>query len=430
MKKVVLFFCCVLSMLSFSQTTNVWLSWDANTETNLAGYNVYWGTNSRSYQWTNFVGLVTTNSVTGLSLGRTYYFSVTAKNTVGLESGFSSEPFITIPVINYPPVANSQYLEIYNGNSLAITLSGQDPNGDALTYQIVKYPDKGTIIGTGKNLTYTPLQNLFGYDSLFFNVRDQQVNSADAEIQILILSSNLSIIHQNWSIETNISFGVIGGTNYYTNVIKKLDSFLLSWDPRNGTLQYSTDLSTTNWLNMNSTNNPYIVDVDLYSQCFFRLKKQITVPPVVTNNYSFGNTNEGSLLDTIFDVIPYINASRYLCSSNVSVSQIFAKTPADNGKYKFAIYSDLNGSPRNLLAQSVEITNPTNGWNSANLTFPINITNNVYYWLAIWSDSPSGRIYYSNNGAPLKWYGIGYGSWPNPINTTGTGNASYCIYAK
>jgi hypothetical protein len=68
------------------------LAWDANTETNLAGYNVYYGTASRSYEAFKPVGNTTTStSITNLQSGTTYYFAVTAKNTAGMESAYSSE---------------------------------------------------------------------------------------------------------------------------------------------------------------------------------------------------------------------------------------------------------------------------------------------------------------------------------------------------
>lgn len=70
--------------------TSVTLTWDANTEANLAGYKVYFGTASRTYSVPITIGKQTTYTVTGLTPG-TYFFGVTAYNTSGLESGFSNE---------------------------------------------------------------------------------------------------------------------------------------------------------------------------------------------------------------------------------------------------------------------------------------------------------------------------------------------------
>ena len=74
----------------------VTLQWDANTETDLAGYRVYYGQTSRAYGTPIAVGLVTTYQVKGLTTPGVYYFAVTALNTAGQESGFSNEATMLI----------------------------------------------------------------------------------------------------------------------------------------------------------------------------------------------------------------------------------------------------------------------------------------------------------------------------------------------
>jgi len=66
------------------------VSWDANTEPELAGYKLYYGTASRSYGIPIDIGNQTTYTVTGLGPG-TYYFAVTAYDTSGNETSFSNE---------------------------------------------------------------------------------------------------------------------------------------------------------------------------------------------------------------------------------------------------------------------------------------------------------------------------------------------------
>ena len=72
------------------------LNWDPNVESDLAGYYVYHGTASGSYGAPMDAGVATTYTVTGLTDGVTYYFSVTARDVAGNESGYSNEVSKTI----------------------------------------------------------------------------------------------------------------------------------------------------------------------------------------------------------------------------------------------------------------------------------------------------------------------------------------------
>ena len=67
------------------------LSWDANTDPDLAGYNVYTGTQPGVYGAPISIGNITNYTVGNLTGGRTYYFSLTAVDTLGNESLPSSE---------------------------------------------------------------------------------------------------------------------------------------------------------------------------------------------------------------------------------------------------------------------------------------------------------------------------------------------------
>lgn len=88
---VILGFLLVLNWTTAAMAANASLSWDANTESDLAGYKVYYGTASRSYGAPVDVGNQTAYTVTGLSEGQTYYFAVTAYNDADAESAFSAE---------------------------------------------------------------------------------------------------------------------------------------------------------------------------------------------------------------------------------------------------------------------------------------------------------------------------------------------------
>jgi len=66
------------------------LAWDASASTNVAGYRLYYGTNTRSYQFVTNTGLILTQAVLLPHRGR-WFFAATAYDANGLESDFSSE---------------------------------------------------------------------------------------------------------------------------------------------------------------------------------------------------------------------------------------------------------------------------------------------------------------------------------------------------
>ena len=67
------------------------LTWQPSTDTNLAKYNLYMGTQPGIYGPPVSVGLNTSYTAGNLAGGKTYYFSVTAVNTAGAESARSNE---------------------------------------------------------------------------------------------------------------------------------------------------------------------------------------------------------------------------------------------------------------------------------------------------------------------------------------------------
>ena len=67
------------------------LAWNPNSESNVVGYKLYYGTASRNYSAQIDTEQATNCNVSGLAEGTTYYFSITAYDTSGKESGYSNE---------------------------------------------------------------------------------------------------------------------------------------------------------------------------------------------------------------------------------------------------------------------------------------------------------------------------------------------------
>ncbi len=117
-----------------SWAASVTLRWQANSEPDIAGYNLYYGTASRSYGPPMPTGNTTSYTVDNLVEGQTYYFALTALDTSGNESGYSSE--ITANATSSEPATEDYTLLLsYNSDrSDAVDLSGQTISGDVYIY--------------------------------------------------------------------------------------------------------------------------------------------------------------------------------------------------------------------------------------------------------------------------------------------------------
>lgn len=172
--------------------TNLTLAWDANSETNLAGYRIFYGTAPGTYSTNKLVGAnVTSTTISNLQSGQLYYFAAKASNVAGLESAFSAEISYTAPVPpNTAPVAIAQSVTTAEDSPKAITLAGMDADGDPLSYVIVSSPTSGTLSGTLPNLTYAPAANFSGTASFTFKVNDGATDSASATVTITVTPVN------------------------------------------------------------------------------------------------------------------------------------------------------------------------------------------------------------------------------------------------
>jgi hypothetical protein len=114
-KQFIFLVCCALALLRClsAEAQSVTLAWDPVTDSPVAGYKLYEGTNSGIYNQSFDAGLATQMAVSNLILGLTYYFAVVSYDASGLESAYSSE-------ISYVPSASAPFLNIAaNAGSIA-----------------------------------------------------------------------------------------------------------------------------------------------------------------------------------------------------------------------------------------------------------------------------------------------------------------------
>ncbi|MBN2030874.1 Ig-like domain-containing protein [bacterium] len=91
---------------------SVIVSWQPNTEPDLAGYRVYYGLASRNYSNQIDVGNATELEIGGLLASTTYYFAVKAYDQNGNLSDYSEEVILTVNDIEPPSIVSTTCLQV------------------------------------------------------------------------------------------------------------------------------------------------------------------------------------------------------------------------------------------------------------------------------------------------------------------------------
>lgn len=91
---------------------------------------------------------------------------------------------------NSPPTATARTLITAEDSPVVFVLTGQDLDGDSLTFTVVSSPTHGALSGTPPNLIYTPSPDFHGQDVLTFRVSDGQAEPAEAAVSITVNSVN------------------------------------------------------------------------------------------------------------------------------------------------------------------------------------------------------------------------------------------------
>ncbi|HUL00881.1 MAG TPA: cadherin-like domain-containing protein, partial [Nitrospirota bacterium] len=115
-------------------------------------------------------------------------------NDGSLTSGIATVAITIVPVGSSPVAVNDSY-SANQGTPLTVVAPGvlsndTDPQGKALTAQLVSGPDNGTLtLNTDGSFTYTPVTNYVGNDSFTYQANDGTANSNIATVSITVTST-------------------------------------------------------------------------------------------------------------------------------------------------------------------------------------------------------------------------------------------------
>ena len=179
--------------------------------------------------------------------------SFTFKINDGTTDSNTATIAINVTAVNDAPLAIAQSISTAEDTAKAITLTGTDADGDAITYTVVNQPTHGTLTGIAPNVTYTPALNYNGTDSFTFRVNDGTVNSATAMVSITVTASNdapVAVAQNLTTLEDTAKAIVLTGTDVDGDPL----TYTIVSSPTNGTLTGTAPNLTYNpALNFNGT---------------------------------------------------------------------------------------------------------------------------------------------------------------------------------
>ena len=140
-------------------------------------------------------------------------FDSTATNIAPDNNGEFSDVFLVdLSAPNATPTADAASFEVAEDGSVTFTLTGSDPDGDVLAFEIVSQPVSGFVSGAAdgvaSSFSYQPNPNFNGQDFLSFSVNDGQSTSAPATVSFTVLPVNDAPSTQDQSLQV-ISGGVL-----------------------------------------------------------------------------------------------------------------------------------------------------------------------------------------------------------------------------
>jgi chitinase len=197
--------------------TTVTLQWGANTDSDLAGYKVYYQANSSSQPFGGTgatqgsapidVGNTTTATISGLDSSHEYYFAVTAYTTSGVESSYSN--VISVPEL-LSPITSITYPA--NNATVSGTVSVAASASDNVGVTKIEFYVNNVLQGTETTSPYVFSWNTTGLTSgsytLMTKAYDAAGNVGQSDSVSVTVASNAPAV----SIDSPVSGATVGGT--------------------------------------------------------------------------------------------------------------------------------------------------------------------------------------------------------------------------
>jgi len=167
-----------------------------------------------------------------------------------------------VSIVNHPPEAKPGSVTTKEETPTHITLMAADPDGEQLTYNVVKGPSHGSLTGTAPRMTYTPALNYSGPDNFTFSVNDGKADSDQVMTTITVLAVNDAPTANPLSKTTKVSKSV---SVALTGIDVEGDqlTFTICTEPEHGELTLDSNFNTNGSLTY--TPQLYFAGTDIFT---------------------------------------------------------------------------------------------------------------------------------------------------------------------
>jgi len=348
----------LLGSVTWCHALSVSLQWDPVTDPDVAGYKLHYEADSSTLPFSGSgaiegaspisVGNLTSSTISGLDPSRSYNFAITAYNSTGIESSYSS--IVSIPE-SLPPTISISYPA--NNSTASGTVSITATASDNIGITKVEYYVNGALQATDTTTPYVYAWNTSALATGAYVISTKAYDAAGNVGQ----SSNVNVTVVNDTIAPNVAVtapvnnATVSGTttlvaNSSDNVgVSRVEFF------RNGVLLTATNVApySYNWDTTTVTNGSYTLTAKAYDAT--GNMAQSAAVSVTVNN---------PVADT---TAPTVSISAPANTATVSGTTSVTTTASDNvGVTKVEYY--VNG-----VLQATDTTSPYSfSWNTTAVT--------------------------------------------------------------
>jgi hypothetical protein len=252
-------------LTSTSLDGQVDLSWDANTETDLAGYNVYQSTDNVTFTKVNTSLITTTSySVTGLTNGTTYYFTVSAVDTSGNESAqstsVSATPSASTTTDTTPPGEVTGLSETHTDTE--VTLSWTNPTDS--DFSKVKLYKDGAFVAEGSLTSYI-FSGLMPSTSYTFEVTTVDSSGNESLGSSISVTTSQSTDTTAPEPPTNVTVNA-GNKALYVQFDRSVSEDVYGYNVYVDGTKYNTSPFTSNYYQVTGLNNDQTYSIQVSAQ--------------------------------------------------------------------------------------------------------------------------------------------------------------------